>query len=432
MRYSLYTVTLVVLVLVMFSACDSYVEDVEDPIDNIADDELNQASQVPFLISGVQGRFATTHDQITVLAGGLSDELFFDQNVPNATFPTFAQIDEGVIQLDNNSVDGAYGSLGEYRFLADRLLERVAAIDAKAPGEGGFEEGEDDAALRNEALYTGYLHGGIARFFYAAYFGLNPREGGGVISNIENPISRMRGRFIPSDEMYQLAIQKLDSALQFTEADSYEARLVNSIAARIHLYQDNYDLAQDRAESGLVEDDAPLESLHSVQLENFWYTQAGVGRTQYVADFRFADYVAENPQEATRIPLEDVEGNDGTIYVRQGLYPERPSPIVFISWQENSLMLAEVALRSGDAATAFPLVNSVRASHSLSPLASIDLDGLVVERDRELFTQGARLVDERRFDLWHLGPDTWQYLPITQSERNDNPCLTNPDNPNCQ
>ena len=432
MRYPFYTFTPVVLALVMFSACDSYVEDVEDPIDNIADDELNQASQVPFLISGVQGRFATTHDQITVLAGGLSDELFFDQNVPNATFPTFAQIDQGVIQLDNNSVDGAYGSLGEYRFLADRLLERVAAIDEKAPGEGGFEEGEDGAALRNEALYTGYLHGGIARFFYAAYFGLNPREGGGVISNIEDPISRMRGRFIPSNEMYQLAIQKLDSALQFAEADSYEARLVNSIAARIHLYQGNYDLAQDRAESGLVEGDAPLESLHSVQLENFWYTQAGAGRTQYVADFRFADYVAENPQEATRIPLEDVEGNDGTIYVRQGLYPERPSPIVFISWQENSLMLAEVALRSGDAATALPFVNGVRASHGLSPLASIDLDGLVVERDRELFTQGARLVDERRFDLWHLGPDTWQFLPITQSERNDNPCLTNPDNPNCQ
>lgn len=432
MRHPLYTLTLLVLTLATLSACDSYVEDVEEPIDNIADDELNQASQVPFLIAGVQGRFATTHDQITVLAGGLSDELFFDQNVPNATFPTFAQIDAGEIELDNNSVDGAYGSLGEYRFLADRLLERVAAIDEKTSDEGGFEEGESGDALRTEALYMGYLHGGIARFFYAAYFGLNPREGGGVISNIEDPISRMRGRFIPSDEMYQLAIQKLDSALQFAGADSYEARLVNSIAARIHLYQGNYELAQDRAENGLVEGDAPLESLHSVQLENFWYTQAGAGRTQYVADFRFADYVTENPQEATRIPLEDVEGNNGTIYVRQGLYPERPSPIVFISWQENNLILAEVALRSGDAATALPLVNSERASHGLSPLPSVDLNGLVSERDRELFTQGARLIDERRFDLWHLGPDTWQYLPITQSERNDNPCLANPENPNCQ
>ena len=432
MRYPLYISALLVLALPALSACDGFVEDVDDPISNIADDELNQASQVPFLIAGVQGRFATTHDQILVLAGGLSDELFFDQDVPNATFPTFAQIDEGEIQLDNNSVDGAFGSLGEYRFLADELAERVAIIDEKAPDEGGFEEDSVGTALRNEALYTAYLHGGIARYFYAAYFGLNPREGGGVISDIEDPISRMRGTFIPSDEMYQLAIQKLDSALQFVEADSYEARLANSIIARIHLYQGNYDLARSRAEDGLVEGDAPLESLHSVQEENFWYTQAGAGRTQYVADFRFADYVEDNPQEAERIPLEEVEGGSGTIYVRQALYPERESPITFISWQENNLMLAEVALRDGDAATALRLVNAERASYGLSPLDSIDLDGLVVERDQELFTLGARLIDQRRFDLWHLGPDTWQYLPITQNERNDNPCLTNPSGPNCQ
>ena len=45
---------------------------------------------------------------------------------------------------------------------------------------------------------------------------------------------------------------------------------------------------------------------------------------------------------------------------------------------------------------------------------------LMLERDKELFTMGLRLPDQRRFDAWHLGADTWQYFPITQSERNGN------------
>ena len=62
----------------------------------------------------------------------------------------------------------------------------------------------------------------------------------------------------------------------------------------------------------------------------------------------------------------------------------------------------------------------MRASHGLDPLDSIDLDGLMFEREKEFFAGGFRLVDQRRMDTWHLGPETWQFLPITQSERNNN------------
>ena len=86
-------------------------------------------------------------------------------------------------------------------------------------------------------------------------------------------------------------------------------------------------------------------------------------------------------------------------------------------------MLAELTLRGQNGGDALTLVNEVRASHGIDPLSSVDLDAFYVERDKELFVTGNRLPDERRFNKWHLGAGTWQYLPITSDERNSNPNL---------
>lgn len=87
-------------------------------------------------------------------------------------------------------------------------------------------------------------------------------------------------------------------------------------------------------------------------------------------------------------------------------------------------MLAELALRlDNDATRALTLVNEVRASRNLSPLSAVDLDVIYVERDKELFVQGQRLMDQRRFNRWHLPAGTWKYLEITERERLSNPNL---------
>ena len=74
-------------------------------------------------------------------------------------------------------------------------------------------------------------------------------------------------------------------------------------------------------------------------------------------------------------------------------------------------MRAELALRLGDAAGALTQINLVRLSHGLTALDSVDMDVVIVERDKELVTLGMRLIDQRRFGLWHLPGDRWQYFP---------------------
>jgi len=400
--------------------CDSFVEDIDPPIDTIPEERLNDPAQIPFLVQGVHARFADTYGGLALLSGGLSDEFFFDQNVPGATFPTYKQIDEGDILLDNNSVDGVLSDLGELRFLADNLVER---IDNNMP--------DASADLATLGRFIGYFYGGVARYFWATYFGLNPEQGGGVID---------AGPFIPSDEMYDLALEKLNAALQNlpqelrigreTFSQDELRRVVNSVIARVYLFKGDYAAAAQAALNGMQPDDPPFLALFSVEAPNDFYFGAGPGRAQFVVDWRFVQYLEADPKEAERIPLADILGNDKeTIYYRQDKYPAQDSPIPFMTWQENHLMLAELGALHGQnigGADPLALINEVRTSHGLDPYpdgTTVTEDLILEERDKELFAQGIRLPDQRRFDRWHLPAGTWKYLPITQNERNANPNL---------
>ena len=396
MKYAAHTV-MTVMLLLFGAACEDAVLDVEPPIDSVEDDRLNREDQVPFLVTGVQAKFAQIYDQITMFAGGLSDELVFDRRVPGATYPTYAELDNGNITLANASVSETMLILGQLRLLADTLVTRVDRIAFTDPER------------RGNALYHGYFYGAIARYLWGAYFGLESERGGGVINS---------GPFIPSTEMYAQALDLLDLAVQNALTD-YDARAALSLEARIHLLEGRYSEADAVARGGLNQGDAPLSALYSSDLANGWHYGAGAGRTQFVVDDRYVSYLTADPNEETRIPIVQVTQTR----FRQDKYPELDSPLPFVTWQEMVLIQAEAALRDGQTGPALDLVNAVRQSHGLEDLDDITLEGLIVERDKELFCMGIRLLDQRRLDLWHLPDGTWKYLPITQRERDSNPNL---------
>lgn len=396
MQYAAYTVVTVMLLL-FGAACEDAVLDVEPPIDSVEDERLNREDQVPFLVTGVQAKFAQTYDQITMFAGGLSDELVFDRSVPGATYPTYAELDNGNITLSNASVSETMLILGQLRLLADTLVTRVDRIAFTDPDS------------RGNALYNGYFYGAIARYLWGAYFGLEPERGGGVIN---------AGPFIPSADMYAQALDLLDLAVQSAPTE-YDERAALSLKARIHLLEGRYTEADAAARGGLKEGDVPLGALYSTDLPNGWHYGAGAGRTQFVVDDRYVSYLITDPDEEVRIPL--VQKTQTRF--RQDKYPELDSPLPFVTWQEMVLIQAEAALRDGQTGPALNLVNTVRQSHGLEDLEDITLEGLLVEREKEMFCMGIRLLDQRRTGDWHLPEGTWKYLPITQRERDSNPNL---------
>ncbi len=401
----------------IFISCKNFVTNVDPPIDQIKDSELNNESQLPFLINGVEIQSAAAYSETDILAADLSDAFIFNPNVPNETDPQFDEINNGNIREDNTHVTSDYRAIGQLRYYADDLVRRANSIVVH------------DTTLRNRALFTGYFYGGLARYLYAAFFGISETEGGSPINN---------GPFISSNSLYDYAIVKFEKSLQYTD-DSLTIRNVNSMIAKAYLYKGgsgDYDSAAIFADQGLVSGDADFNTISG---KNFWQNASKENLLEMVADYRFKKYIDADPNESARIKLDTVQVikdstviedsagikdttviRDTTIYYSQSAYPVSSSPTKIISWQENYLMRAELALR-GFGSNPEQLVNEVRESHNIEDLNSpVNLDIIYTERDKELFPSGNRLVDERRFNKWHLPPGTWEYLPIPQSERDGN------------
>jgi tetratricopeptide (TPR) repeat protein len=413
----LYLYILLFSAALIFISCKNYVTNVDPPVNEIEDSELNNESQLPFLINGVEIQFTYACAFTNICAACLSDAFFVNQKVGTVNDGAYMGIDGGKIYLDNPDIYEAYKDVGQLRFYADDLIRRTNSISIS------------DTLIRDKALFTGYFYGGYARYLYATFFGLNPTEGGSPINN---------GVFINSNQMYDSAIVSFKKSLEYTQ-DTLTVKSINSVIARTYLYDGDYFNANVYAENGLMEEDeaafvapAPL---------NLWNRIAGEQFQNILADSTFKRYIDIDPNEANRIKLDSIQlvtqkldtvvigdstevqyEKDTTWYYVQAVYTDNSSPLKIITWQENNLMRAELSLRGFGSGIAEDLVNEVRESHQIADLNSpVDLDVIYTERDKELFPSGNRLVDERRFNKWHLGPGTWEYLPIPQSERDGNP-----------
>jgi starch-binding outer membrane protein, SusD/RagB family len=411
------------------TSCQQFVQGVTPPINLINDKDLTTEENLPTLYSSLGGYLATYARLAMPYASTLSDEFTITESVStNITDITFRGFDNGSPQLFTTNT--IWGRLGALRFHAMDILERVPDI--------AFSEDSN----RARALYLGYFFAGFVEHQYAAFFGLTARQGGGVLNG---------GPFVPSAAMHDSALSKFTLALQNARTP-YERRVVNSFVARIHLLEGRYSQALAAAQNGLQQGDSAFSALYYVGGSNTWNQFAGENTHQIMPDARFRRYVEADPAEAGRIPLVlgkrgIVTGGTMTRYFIQAKYTADTSPLPLLTWQENALMIAECQIRAGAAAAALVEVNRVRASSppvvvdsistsstmlrtiSLAPRTTTTLDSIYIERDKQLFAIGLRLLDQRRFNRWHFpasnAESAWYFLPISESERSNNPNLSN-------
>jgi tetratricopeptide (TPR) repeat protein len=382
---------------------------------------LNSQQNVDVFVVGLQDQLAYTVDDLTMNADGLSDELLFDMRNPQATYSSYQNDDNGT-PVDAEEAATLFRQNHQLRQQADTLIYRILNKIAFT-----------DTTVRNRGLYNGYLYAAYARYIIAEYTGKDEVTGGSPIN--------LSG-FIPSNQILADAINMWKKALTYATS-AYDKKVVNSLMARAYLVMGDYANAAIYAQQGLVKNDAPLLAKYNATNDNTWRAFAGSVRCQWSVDPRFSTYLTSDPTESARIPIAKKTGTGGFIFYVQMKYVLASdnvtvTPIEIIDWQENNLMKAELVVRGAMAGDARALINEVRASRvdavtkaSVSQLPStvtITLNSPVsatsysiyVERDKELFLRGNRLIDERRFNSFHL-PGKWEYYPISSAEKARNP-----------
>ena len=385
---------------IFFTGCSDYVTDVETLVDVIEDDLLLDESQIPFQVTGVKHSFASRFAEIATVTDGLSDETLFDVNVPYATYPDFQQIEPGGMPPSNRYAENLNLYVGLIRKSADILIERVTSIGTFA-----------DNSVKEDALFNGYLYSGLADYLAASYIGHEGQRGA--------PINN--GPLETYDKLYDMAIQKFQTAITHSPYD-YNTAVINTLIARTYLFKGEYSNSAAAAANGMQPGNEPFQVLYSSTSANFYFQNAGVERTQWVVTNLILDIIAAEPEEANRIPLDTILGLDEvTTYYRQHKYPTIESPINFITWQENHLILAELAVRGVGSGNAETLINEVRTSHNISAITgTITTETIYMERVKEFFATGIHLIDQRRFDKWHL-PGKDPFFPVSITEINENP-----------
>jgi len=349
----------VLMLTVTFTACDSFVSNVDQPKDASGSEQFNDPAEAEFLITGIESQWADTHSGVTDIADGLSDEFRFGIN-GDATFPTFAQLDAGILADDNNSITGALADLQEYRYLADDLLRRLEEEDEFDPTVPSASASEEEIRL------AANLHGANARYYLATYFGHpdDPRRGGATIDT---------SAFIPSPQLYQQAEDKYANALAQAEALENEDRQkqIQSARARAALYAGTHDFqdsggfqgesalqaAAQYAQEGLEQGES-WDVAYDLNTVNDYHNQAGAGRLQLAVQdgnvaqlatrnpdpsqsYRVADQstgeliarshietVTNNPAEFSRIPLTVINDGGSSLFGFGAVAPNLPSALL--------------------------------------------------------------------------------------------------------
>ena len=415
-------VVLAFLIMSFFAvSCTDWVEQVDPLISRVEDQSFDNEDSIPFVLRGVKAALGNSTTAASGASGGglgqllwriagFSDEMNHDYQIKQGgVAPDHVQfVQDQPVNFD--FYRGDWNLYHQIRFVADDLVERVGRI-------GSF----NDDALWQEALWWGYMVGGLMRLYLAHNWGWdqNGNTPGAVISTADET-----GDLQSSSEITALAIEKFNAALKVnpgvTEGidEGSHDRLIHSFMARAYLFDGQYDKAKTEAGLGLVEVANQNERLP------LW--------------------------ERRRTP--EFAGDFVLGYV-QDKYTERGNNVEIIDWRENQLILAEVAIRDLDIATAVGHINNVRDYHGLTLTTEADLNNfsetkggastadavlypravgnlvtgalgyLIEERDKTLWMKGTRMIDQKRFDLWYLEVFTWSYQPIPTNESKVNPNL---------
>lgn len=409
--------TLLMAGLLLTGAACSDMLRVEDPV-NLTPDDL-KAGSVALTVNGVRGSFQSMFDYYVLHTALLTDEM-----VLAGTFPYRAEIDARAIDSNNEGLlNDFYTPLSTARFMADTA---VAILEA-AKGQAAVSETE-----RQDGIALSKYYGAYTRMLLAESFCKSALDGGKGLTSDERMVDALaafqaastaaqaagRAELVGASKLgearAQLWLGKYPEAAQAAGAVPGDLRVLSyystaSVAQKNRVVRVTY--AIDEARRFTVGDGTLASTGHEV-----W---------PYLPEWESLGLLEKRPDLISFNPVVPV--------VLQLKYATASEPIVIASGSEARLIAAEVKLRTGDAAGAATIVDSLRSKNwglsaiTFSGNLATDLPVLARERARELWLTGERLPTLRRYlkdnvDLFPGGKQgTNTCFPVPQRELDTNP-----------
>jgi hypothetical protein len=400
-------------------ACSNLL-DVKAP-DAISTTSLENPVNALLLVQSHIGDFNCALGSYVVASGLMSGE--FQETTLTASRWSYDRRDidpnESAYSTNDCTSLGTYTPIQTARFTADHALKLLEGwTDTDVPNHR-------TNLIAHAATYGGYNRVLLGEAFCTAAIDLGPQ--------------------LTSNQIFQLAIQKFDTAVTAAQADPSgpvgDGDILNlALLGRARAELDAGLNTAAAADAALIPSDFSYEATYDAATDH---------RTNRVFSENNGHSVTVAPPYRNtgdpRVPVTDagrLASDEQTPLFLQGKYVDGSAPIIVGDYREAQLILAEATGGPG----AIAILNSLRASASLAPLASSSDPAVITadiaqERARWLWLRGTHLYDVRRLSLPLVPAAGLPYsityskggtygtetcMPIPAVETNNNPNARNP------
>lgn len=392
------------------AACSDVLE-VDSP-GRIADEDLNDVDAIPGLVIGMSSDLMEAYD------ASLDDISLASLELWHGGSYDYADIPRGIILPED--VNGEWGEMHQARWVAERGIERMKAMDAFA------DEFDSSPLVARAYLLAGLANRLLGENVCETAIDGGPRE--------------------PNTVHFDRALEQFSEAIRIGEAAKATDIVAAAYGGRASVRAWLGDWA------GAVEDAKKVptsfiywilfgtENDNDIHFETFSRPEYTVYLTEFM----------DHPNDP-RVPWRTVfdatgdtakGANGSTPFLQQLKYSETGADVPAVKGTEMLVLRAEAALRAGDIDAAMSLINEARAFYEMSALSTPATleeawDILFYERGATLWMEARRLWDFRR---WHeqTGPghSDWRQensldpsrlrdvcIPISDEELRANPNL---------
>ena len=121
--------------LLIFSGCESFVENTSSSISYVTDEEINDPANIPFLINGVLNDYSSAHTYVSLWADLLSDALVNDGKVQGSTDVRGEYLDNGSYDPTVGTYAPPYQAIAKVWRSANSLKLRLDLMDGDESSE---------------------------------------------------------------------------------------------------------------------------------------------------------------------------------------------------------------------------------------------------------------------------------------------------------